>query len=208
MSEEREKVRCRHCELVQWRVGENCRRCGLALPQPIVKIVERVVEKFVVRQDPECVATLEQAQKLIAAASERLSQQPIEPMSLLPSTDSFPTMAEVERAMIEGVTKLTRNALARCFVFFESPPKGCLFHDEHLWELNAGMTISGLDHGVNLVPVMLNLRGNMFWCVMVFPTKHFYNRRPSVLLSLQNEVWVSEYKILRPQCCPILRHEL
>ena len=100
MSEEREKVRCRHCELVQWRVGENCRRCGLALPQPIVKIVERVVEKFVVRQDPECVATLEQAQKLIAAASERLSQQPIEPMSLLPSTDSFPTMAEVERAMI------------------------------------------------------------------------------------------------------------
>jgi transcriptional regulator of acetoin/glycerol metabolism len=65
-----------------------------------VKIVERVVERVVVRQDPECVATLEQAQKLIAAASERLSQQPIEPMSLLPTTDSFPTMAEVERAMI------------------------------------------------------------------------------------------------------------
>jgi len=100
MSEERERVRCRNCELVQWKAGENCRRCGAALPDPIVKIVERVVERVVVRQDPECVATLEQAQKLITAASERLSQQPVEPVSLLPATDSFPTMAEVERAMI------------------------------------------------------------------------------------------------------------
>ena len=100
MSEERERVRCRNCELVQWRAGENCRRYGAALPNPIVKIVERVVERVVVRQDPECLATLEQAQKLIAAASERLSQQPIEPVSLLPTTDSFPTMAEVERTMI------------------------------------------------------------------------------------------------------------
>jgi len=100
MSEERERVRCRNCELVQWRAGENCRRCGAALPDPIVKIVERVVERVVVRQDPECVATLEQAQKLIAAASERLSQQPIESASLLPTTDSFPTMAEMERTMI------------------------------------------------------------------------------------------------------------
>ena len=100
MCEERERVRCRNCELVQWRAGENCRRCGAALPDPIVKIVERVVERVVVRQDPECVATLEQAKKLIAAASERLSQQPIEPVSLLPTTDSFPTMAEMERTMI------------------------------------------------------------------------------------------------------------
>lgn len=100
MSEERERVRCRSCELVQWGAGKNCRRCGAVLPEPIVKIVERVVERVVVRQDPECVATLEQAQKLIAAASERLSQQPIEPVSLPPTTDSFPTMAEVERAMI------------------------------------------------------------------------------------------------------------
>jgi len=100
MSEERERVRCRRCELVQWTVRENCRRCGAALPNPIVKIVERVVERVVVRQDPECLATLEQAQRLIAAASERLSHQPIEPVSLLPTIDSFPTMAEVERTMI------------------------------------------------------------------------------------------------------------
>jgi transcriptional regulator of acetoin/glycerol metabolism len=100
MSDRQEEIRCRNCELVQWRSGENCRRCGAALPNPIVKIVERVVERVVVRQDPECVATLEQAQKLIAAASERLSQQPIEPASLPPAADSFPTMAEVERTMI------------------------------------------------------------------------------------------------------------
>jgi len=105
MSEERERVRCRNCELVQWRAGENCRRCGAALPDPIVKIVERVVERVVIRQDPECVATLEQAQKLIAAASERLRQQFAEssaPLVLAHASPScsFPTMAEMERTLI------------------------------------------------------------------------------------------------------------
>ena len=47
--EEREKVRCKRCELVQWSDREDCRRCGTALPQPLVKIVERVVEKVVIR---------------------------------------------------------------------------------------------------------------------------------------------------------------
>ncbi len=100
MIEQHEKIRCHSCELVQWRDRQNCRRCGAALPEPVVRIVERVVEKIVIRQDPECVATLEQAQKLIASASERLSLQPSESMSLVPGTGSFPTMAEVERAMI------------------------------------------------------------------------------------------------------------
>ncbi len=101
MNEERKKIRCRNCELVQWSEQSNCRRCGATLPEPIVKIVERVVEKVVIRQDQECVATLEQAQKLIAMASERLSMQACEPVSLLrATTTSFPTMAEVERAMI------------------------------------------------------------------------------------------------------------
>jgi hypothetical protein len=49
MCEEREKVRCRCCELVQWSDRANCRRCGGALPEPLVKIVERVVEKVVIR---------------------------------------------------------------------------------------------------------------------------------------------------------------
>jgi transcriptional regulator of acetoin/glycerol metabolism len=100
MVEQQEKIRCQNCELVQWRDRQNCRRCGAALPEPVVRIVERVVEKIVIRQDPECVATLEQAQKLIASASERLCRQPAEPMTLVPRTESFPTMAEVERAMI------------------------------------------------------------------------------------------------------------
>lgn len=72
MCEEREKVRCRCCELVQWNDRANCRRCGDALPEPLVKIVERVVEKVVIRHDPECIQ----------------------------KTGVFPTMAEVERAMI------------------------------------------------------------------------------------------------------------
>lgn len=43
MSEEREKVRCRECELVQWKDQSDCRRCGSTLPCPIVKIVDKVV---------------------------------------------------------------------------------------------------------------------------------------------------------------------
>ena len=105
MSEERDKVRCRSCELVQWSDRANCRRCGTALPQPIVRIVERVVEKVVIRQDPESLQNLEQARKLISAAAERLMKQceePLAPVLLaqVPEIGTFPTMAEVERAMI------------------------------------------------------------------------------------------------------------
>jgi transcriptional regulator of acetoin/glycerol metabolism len=105
MSEERERVRCRHCELVQWRAGENCRRCGVALPAPIVKIVERVVEKVVVRQDPQCLENLEHARQLLTAASERLTRQCTESATPLvlahtSQSSSFPTMAEMESAMI------------------------------------------------------------------------------------------------------------
>ena len=84
MYEERERIRCRNCELVQWSEQANCRRCGAALPEPIVRVVERLVEKAVIRQDPECPAALEQAQKLIATATERLSLQASEPVSLVP----------------------------------------------------------------------------------------------------------------------------
>ena len=105
MSDQEEKIRCRSCELIQWRDRENCRRCGATLPEPIVKIVERVVERVVVRQDPQCLETLEQARKLIATASERLmeqmAQQPDPAIPALASgVTSFPTMAEMERAMI------------------------------------------------------------------------------------------------------------
>jgi DNA-binding NtrC family response regulator len=105
MSEEREKVRCTHCELVQWSDRENCRRCGTRLPQPIVKVVERVVEKVVIRHDPECIQSLAQARELISAATDRLIQQGVEAVApvvgaQVPERGAFPTMAEVERAMI------------------------------------------------------------------------------------------------------------
>jgi transcriptional regulator of acetoin/glycerol metabolism len=105
MSEEREKVRCQSCELVQWRDRANCRRCGSALPDPIVKVVERVVEKVVVRHDQQCIENLEEAHKLILAATNRMAQQCVETMTPIalahvPETDVFPTIAEVERTMI------------------------------------------------------------------------------------------------------------
>lgn len=105
MNEESEKVRCRNCELVQWNDRATCRRCGLRLPEPTVRIVERVVEKVVVQHDPDCLAHLEQARELIAAASQRLSEQALEQVPLpdlaqVSDQGSFPTLAEVERAMI------------------------------------------------------------------------------------------------------------
>lgn len=105
MNEERERIRCRNCELVQWSEQANCRRCGAALPQPIVKVVERVVEKIVVRHDRQCLHSLEQARQLIADASNRLMQASADSaLPLIPwptaKSDQFPTIAEVERAMI------------------------------------------------------------------------------------------------------------
>jgi hypothetical protein len=105
MNEERERVRCRNCELVQWNEQESCRRCGVALPQPIVKVVERVVERIVVRHDPQCLNNLEQARQLIAATSDRLTHQFAESAAPLVlehpfQSSSFPTMAEMERTMI------------------------------------------------------------------------------------------------------------
>ena len=105
MSDERDKVRCQNCELVQWSDRANCRRCGNALPEPIVRIVERVVERVVIRQDPQCLQKLEQASRLISTATERLTQRcaasaaPIV-LAQIPETGGFPTMAEVEQAMI------------------------------------------------------------------------------------------------------------
>lgn len=105
MTDERERVRCRNCELVQWRDQGLCRRCSSRLPEPVVKIVERVVEKVIVRQDPQCLKSLQQARELIATASQRLMEQSVgqaQPTILaqVSGSASFPTMAEMERAMI------------------------------------------------------------------------------------------------------------
>ncbi len=105
MIEERNKVRCRSCELVQWSDRAGCRRCGVALPQPVVKIVERVVKKIVIRRDPQCLQKLEEAHRLIFAATERLQQPSAEEkapilFSQISEAGAFPTMAEMERAII------------------------------------------------------------------------------------------------------------
>jgi transcriptional regulator of acetoin/glycerol metabolism len=105
MCEEREKVRCRRCELVQWSDRANCRRCGAALPEPVVMIVERFVEKVVIGHNPMCLQSLQQALDLISAATDRLTQQrlkAVDPIVLVqvPESEVFPTMAEMERAMI------------------------------------------------------------------------------------------------------------
>ena len=67
MNEEREKVRCQSCELVQWSDRASCRRCGSALPEPVVKVVERGVQGVVTRHDALCLENLEEARRLILA---------------------------------------------------------------------------------------------------------------------------------------------
>lgn len=96
MTEQRERIRCRSCELVQWSDRANCRCGGGALPEPVVRIVERVVEKVVIRQDPQCLASLEEARRLILTATDRLTQPQVEAVAavvppLAPQTAAFPT---------------------------------------------------------------------------------------------------------------------
>jgi transcriptional regulator of acetoin/glycerol metabolism len=70
-----------------------------------VNIVERVVEKVVTLQDPQCLQKLEQASRLISSATERLQQSSASekaPILFSQISDAavLPTMAEVERALI------------------------------------------------------------------------------------------------------------
>ncbi len=105
MCEERVRIRCAQCELVQWADHANCRRCGQVLPAPIVNVVERVVEKVVIEQDSRCLENLQQASKLISATAARLEEsyanQKLPPrFNSLSSVEQFPTLDEMERAMI------------------------------------------------------------------------------------------------------------
>ena len=105
MNKEKETVRCMQCELVQWADHANCRRCGQVLPAPVVNVVERVVERVVYQQDSQCLLNLQEASKLISAAAARLEESPAPrqlPVHLTPlsTVETFPTLDEMERAMI------------------------------------------------------------------------------------------------------------
>jgi transcriptional regulator of acetoin/glycerol metabolism len=103
--EERAKTRCVHCELVQWAGNARCRRCGQALPAPVVNVVERVVERVVFQQDSQSLLNLQEASKLISATAARLEESTAQqrlPVRLnsLSTVEKFPTLDEMERAMI------------------------------------------------------------------------------------------------------------
>ena len=105
MNKERETVRCVQCELVQWADHANCRRCGQVLPTPIVNFVERVVERVVFQQDSQCLLNLQEASKLISATAARLEESTAQQrlpahLNSLSAVEKFPTLDEMERAMI------------------------------------------------------------------------------------------------------------
>ena len=83
----------------------NCRRCGKALPAPIVNVVERVVEKVVIQQDSQCLENLLEASKLISATAAKLPEchvireLPMHP-GPISGIEPFPTLDAMERALI------------------------------------------------------------------------------------------------------------
>jgi transcriptional regulator of acetoin/glycerol metabolism len=74
------------------------------LPTPVVNVVERVVERVIIQQDSQCLENLQEATKLITATAARLEesahQMPPVTLNSLPEVETFPTLDEMERAMI------------------------------------------------------------------------------------------------------------
>jgi transcriptional regulator of acetoin/glycerol metabolism len=71
---------------------------------PVVNVVERVVERVIIQQDSQCLENLQEATKLITATAARLEesahQMPPVTLNPLPEVETFPTLDEMERAMI------------------------------------------------------------------------------------------------------------
>lgn len=100
----RKRVRCRHCELTQWE-APTCRRCRNALLAPIIEFVEvekpvlviqkQLVEVPVVR---EVLVPVEQPCLRCAGLSLSASQN----LEQTDSGDSFPSLEEMERTLIQA----------------------------------------------------------------------------------------------------------
>jgi transcriptional regulator of acetoin/glycerol metabolism len=74
-------------------------------PHPSCERRERVVEKVVFQQDSQCLLNLQEASKLISATAARLEestaqQRPPAQLNSLPTIETFPTLDDMERAMI------------------------------------------------------------------------------------------------------------
>jgi transcriptional regulator of acetoin/glycerol metabolism len=70
-----------------------------------VRVVERIVEKVVIRHDLSCLDDLRKVRKLISAATDRLTQNATESTSSAMLTQvldigTFPMMAHVERSTV------------------------------------------------------------------------------------------------------------
>ncbi len=107
--EHRKRVRCGHCELTQWE-ALTCRRCHQALPAPLVEYVEvekpvpvikrELVEVPVVR---EVLVPVEQPCLRCAGLSRSAS----ETLQRIEGASNFPSLAEMERALIQSALDRT-----------------------------------------------------------------------------------------------------
>ena len=70
-----------------------------------VNVVERVVERVIFQQDSQSLVNLQEASKLISATAARLEESTAQQrlpvrLNLLSNVETFPTLDEMERAMI------------------------------------------------------------------------------------------------------------
>ena len=102
--ERRKRVRCGNCDLTQWE-AQTCRRCGRALPAPVVEFVE--VEKPVPVIQKELVEVPVIREVLVAVEQPclkcaGLSLLASETDQQIEAADNFPSLAEMERTLIQA----------------------------------------------------------------------------------------------------------
>lgn len=102
--EHRKRVRCGQCDLTQWK-AQTCRRCGQALPAPVVEFVEvekpvPVIQKELVEVPVIREVLVPVEQPCLKCAGLALSAS--ETSQRIEAADTLPTLEEMERALIHA----------------------------------------------------------------------------------------------------------
>jgi len=100
----RRRVRCISCELAQWAMRPNCRRCGARLPQPVINVVEIEKPVPVVQKEILEVPVMREFTGPVDRPCLLCALNQTTPSS---ANSELPTIEQMERSLIEA-------ALDRC----------------------------------------------------------------------------------------------
>ena len=92
----RRRVRCISCELAQWATRPNCRRCGVRLAQPVIKVVEVEKPVPVVQKEILEVPVIREITIPIDRPCLRFALNQTTPSS---ANSEFPTIEQMERLL-------------------------------------------------------------------------------------------------------------